>query len=79
MSWHYCIGKETVGGEPFYHVVVAFTDSEAVPNGWGHANLLYEEAPDDLIATLEMMLRDCKRHPVLDLDAPMPGKGPREP
>jgi len=74
MSWHYCIGKETVGGELFYHVIEAYLDGEAIPNGWDYANLLYEEDPDGLIATLELMLRDCQRHPILDLDAPMPDR-----
>lgn len=76
MSWHYRIGKQTDHGEVYYHLIRAYTDDEGKPWGWEHASLSYMENWSTIIQTLEWMMLGAGKHDILDLDAPMPGKGP---
>jgi len=76
VTWHYCIGTQTDHGEVYFHVIEVYCDEEHKPWGWTHAKPSYAESVDELVGTLMTMLGDCGRHPVLDLDEPMPGKGP---
>jgi len=76
MTWHYCLGKKTEGEDTYYHVIEVYCDEDGEPWGWVHAKPSYAGNVDEAIDGLMMMLRDCGRHDLLDLDEPMPGKGP---
>ena len=76
MTWRYGIGKKTDHDEVYFHVIEVYCDEEHKPWGWMHAKPDYAESQAEALGTLQMMLNDCGKYPVLDLDAPMPGKGP---
>ena len=77
MTWHYCIGKKTdMDGTTYYHVIETYQDEDGKPWGWTFASLAYMDMRSTILQTLEVMTRDIGAHPVLDLDAPMPGKRP---
>lgn len=62
MSWRYGIVKHSVEGsesEPYYTL-------EEIYEGRGHTTELsiYGDTPEEVIESLEMALRDCKKYPV---------------
>jgi len=75
-GWHYQIGRQRVGGETCYHLVEVYCDEDGQPWSWCHTDLRFVSDWPDIPQTLEMMLMDCYRHGVIDLDEPLPGTPP---
>ena len=76
MNWHYQLGKMTDAGGVYYHVIEVYCDEDRQPWAWTFAKPSYADSADEAKSTLQMMVDDCEKHHVLDLDKPMPGKGP---
>jgi hypothetical protein len=63
MTWHYQVRKQENGdGDPWFDIVEVYTD----PVGWTDDGVVPEdESYDGVIETLENMLADAKKYPVL--------------
>lgn len=63
MSWHYQIRKREDKGLVWYDIVEVYAD----PIGWSRdSQAPTVEMPKELIRTIEMMLGDAKKYPVLE-------------
>lgn len=63
MSWHYQIRKREDKGQVWYDIVEVYTD----PMGWSRdSQAPTGETPEELMRTIEMMLADAKKYPVLE-------------
>lgn len=63
MTWHYQIRRREDKGQVWYDIVECYKN----PTGWTQDSIAPAgETPEGVIETLEMMLSDTKKYPVLD-------------